>query len=649
MASVAVIGSSGAEAPVTAESLFGPSDLAAIVGNGQLTVGVNRSGRITSCRWPGPGFYENISYATQSRSEPLLGVESWHGASWALKLGDQLIWMHDDRWSHDMIANGSEGLIEIESKLDGQDVRARQQFAVAEDGNAFVARITVSGTFDAPPNAFWYANFTPSTRIIPRIPIATHDRDDFAAFVDPIADAICHFRPTDPPSHVWRAARDMADHGINPLQWGSFPDGTYIICGSRQTKVGVTVGPDQGPTSVASQVSAGTLSPTIAIVGQTASACAIELSPLRDGYTAAMFTAFGPTYNEAGKRYYTASEKDISTASESPNENLSDAEWIMHRAMATIRTCTDTATGSVVRAPTNTPPLAIDWPRYGVWIARAHNAAGDHEGERRLLSFYANHVRTKSDGNLPHGSIPAALYTNGIEAVPEAIIDAAAAGRVLWAIEHHGSLLELDLRRAFYTDLWEEVSAIADFLVQWREPGGTAPLYTFDYESMRDRRTTELYVTSYLGVRAANTIANAITQSRPNWSQAAAELRDALQLHAFLPNGEMAIANPGMLYDTGIIPAADLFDWPSAIRGMLRDTGGRLDTETLDHLAKLVLSARDLPEDLHTEITSRLRRQLTHATPDAADAAFAYLIAHRLHTLKVSPPRPIQELSPDTP
>lgn len=643
-----VTGPTAAAPPADAESLFGPADLAAIAGRGRLTLGVNRSGRLTTCRWPSPGYYEHITYATRSRSEPLLGVEPWHGAGWALQLGDQLVWSHDDRWSHRLISTSSPGVIEIDSVLEGQDVRMRQLFSVAQDGNAFVTRVTVIGAFDEAPGAFWYANFSPSTRLIPHLPIATNVVDDFASFVDPNLNAICHFRPRDPSAGLWRKARGLEDSTRSSEDWTAFPAGSYVVYGTANAVKGMSVGPEQGPASVATQVSAGTLSEQRSATGQVASAIAIELSPQDDGYTATVVTAFGTNYAAAAQRYVAAQENAIETPTESAVATESDAERVMRHAMSTIRTCTDAETGSVVRSPTNTPPLAIDWPRYGIWISIAYDAAGDRESARRILAFYADHVRIQAGDNVPPGSIPAALYTNGVEAAPEAMVDAAAAGRVLWAIYQHASLLSAPEMRSFYRSVWEGVDAMADFLVQWREPGGTAPLYTFDYELLRDRRTTELYVASYLGVHNANRIANFMRELRPDWQQAAGELRAALRLHAMQADGEIAIANPGALYDTGIGPGAFLFDWPSAIRGMLRDSTGRLDTVALENLCKLVLSSRDIPEELQMEIASQLIRHLDRGTPDAADAAFAYLIAHRLHSIALSPPVPIEQLTPGT-
>jgi len=629
-----------------AESIFGPTDIAAIAGNGRLTIAVNRSGRLTNCRWPSPGYYEHIAYTTQSRSEPLLGVEPRHGASWALQVGDQLVWIHDDRWSHRLLPAHSSEIIEIESVLDERDLRVYQQFSVSSEGNGYTAHITVNGDLDGAPSVYWYANYTPSTRLIPYFPITLNGTDDFASFVDPNLGAVCHFRPEDPSSNMWRAARRLVgnDHEIDA--WKTFPKGSYVVYGSGEGVKGITVGPDQGPASVANQVSAGSLSDQHSATGQIASAIALELSPKNEGYTATIFTTFGTNYEEAAQRYIELRDERGSAVRESTDRAESDYEHVMRLAMLTIHTCTDAETGSVVRSPTNTPPLAIDWPRYGVWIALAHDTAGDRESARRLLRFYAAQVRTRPSGDVPIGSLPAALYTNGVEAAPNAIVDAAAAGRVLWAIGHHGMRLNVEQRNGFYRSVWEPVSAITDFLVQWSEPGGNGPLYTFDYKTLRDRRTTELFAASHLGLVAANRIAIVLREERPEWQRASSEFSDALRLHAIQTDDAVTVANPGMLHDTGMIRDTVRYDWPTAIQKFVRNAGDRLDTVTLEHLCKLVLSARDISEPLRSDITARLKRHLNRESPDAADAAFAYLVAQRLMSIEQNPPTPIQELLP---
>ncbi len=632
-----------------AESLFGPADLAAIAGNGRVTIGVNRSGRMTTCRWPSPGYFEQLTYATESRSEPLLGVDPGHGAGWALQLDDQLIWMHDDRWSHRIVPAFSSSVIEIDSRLNASDIRMRQRFTIGEDGNAFAARVTVSGTFDRPPIAYWYANFSPSTRLIPHLPINTSRLDDFAAFIEPDTNAICHFRPADPSGPAWRAARALEESGEASPDWTVFPGGTYIVYGTNNVVHGATVGPDEGRQSVANQVGAGSLSASIGATGQTASAIAIEMVEDDGSYSATTFAAFGTNYGEALQRFTAARGTSFDVTPESIFENESDARWVMRRAMLTIHTCTDAATGSVVQSPTNTPPLAIDWPRFGVWIALAHDAAGNYDAASRILTFYASHLRAQVNADAPRGTIAAGLYTNGIEATPEAMVDAAAVGRIIWAMQQHATRLAPDPMREFYQTVWDSVNEMADFLVQWREPGGRGPLYTFDYNSMRDRRTTELYVASYLGANAADKIANTQVAPRPDWQQAANELRSSLQRHVMRADGKLAIENPGLLYDTRLVPDGGALSWPDVIQRLLAQAGGRLDTAALEALCQSTLSARDIPQPLRDEIAAQLKRHLERERPDAAEAAFAYLIAHKLHTIETNPPTPIEGLSPDTP
>lgn len=628
------------------ESLFKPIDAAAIAGDGRLTISINRSGRITACHWPSPGYFEQIAYETRSRSEPLLGVESWHGAAWALRIGEQLIWMYDDRWSHAFIKQHTPSLIEIESSFEGRNLRVRQRIRIAKTGNEFEYQITVSGNMEAPPTAYWYANFSPSTRLIPHLPVSTKSARDFAAFLHPDGNAVIHFRPSDPSSQFWRQARRLVGSDI---EWPVFPKGSYVVYASPNETSNVAVGQEQGHGAVVDQVNAGTLSNQRSAVGQTASAIEMQMHLRDSDYTAAVVVAFGTSYTEAAQRLSEYRNDGGASFQSVISTDESDVAWIKRRAMSTMRTCTDAQTGSVVRTPANVAQLATDQPRYGVWIAHAWNAAGYRNRAIRLLEFYSHHVRERPRGDVPIGSIPAAVYTNGVEAAPEALVDAAAAGRALWAIDQLGASLPPEEMQAFYRSVWPGVSAIADFLVRWRQPGGVAPLYTFDYASMRDRRTTELYVASYLGVRAANRIANAIKEPRPDWHQAANELRDALRLHALHPDGAVAIMQPGMLHGTGIVPESDRFDWPHFIQSLLRESGGRLDIRSLEQLCKLVLSARNIPEEMRAEVASAVRRHLDRETPDAANAAFAYLIAHKLQEIEHSPPIPIEQVTPDTP
>ena len=80
------------------EDLYGPGDLAMASGFGGLTVGVNGRGTVSLCRWPSPGYHDQVGYRTTSREEPALGVREDHGLIWGIELDGALRWLNNPEW-----------------------------------------------------------------------------------------------------------------------------------------------------------------------------------------------------------------------------------------------------------------------------------------------------------------------------------------------------------------------------------------------------------------------------------------------------------------------------------------------------------------------------------------------------------------------
>ena len=80
------------------EKIYGPLDLAMVSGVGRLTVGVNGRGRISLCKWPSPGYNDQISYRVRATGPSGREIDPGHGLLWGIRMDGELVWMNDPRW-----------------------------------------------------------------------------------------------------------------------------------------------------------------------------------------------------------------------------------------------------------------------------------------------------------------------------------------------------------------------------------------------------------------------------------------------------------------------------------------------------------------------------------------------------------------------
>lgn len=562
------------------EEMYGPHDLAMVSGMGGLTVGVNARGRVSVCSWPSPGFNTQVSYRTYSRDEPMLGVEPGDGLLWGIRFDGELVWMNDPRWIvQQNYAAPSNTIMITQARWPDSRIVVTQRVSVVHNADAFVSEIAVNG-LPTQPEFYWYANFTPSTRHVPEIPGAyrTFDGlDDFAAFTDRRNGRVVHFRPRAPGREDWAFARGIMESEDRHGYWPSFRNGTWIVyqagegirsafCGSGSVSpseaVGHLVDSRDGESSA---------------TGQCYSA--VKVAPRKDGrrFVASIAVAFADNFEEsteildtvmssgtAALLRATAQFQDgLLTHATYPAADDPRIKTYLRRAVLTLRTATDLASGATVRSPADQPPLARDWPKHGAWMVYALDLSGSPVLAQRHLDFYLDAVRTRYARGKPIGSIASSLYTDGVEASPHLIVDDGAVAWLLWALNLHGDFLTGARRSSYFKSIWEGTELCADFLAGWKDRRRGAPLWAPDPITFRDNETRERLFAAKLGMDGALAIAKTIGHEAPRaWFDRQRQIDDLvrgilLERRTDWPVGEML---PMFLLEFGEtdIQAADL-------------------------------------------------------------------------------------------
>jgi hypothetical protein len=402
--------------PTTADlatAALGPGGILAIAGNGGLTVGVDRDGRIGLCRWPSPGYYNQVRYRTRNDHSAPPG----EGLMWGLRIHDRAFWLCGEPWDTTVrYARGDGSGIEISSALPESRVSVSEHVYVHPSQDLLLLRLTVHGCRST-PTIYWYANFSPCTRLIPELPVADWALDawnDFAVFTVDGGTTLHHFRPRQPGADTWKKAEGLVASGAGLDAWRSFEDGVWIAYTSPNSVMGFQCAVDGSETSALAQAEKGALGNQPGAAGQCHAA--VALAPIADGadYVATVVVAFGKNSNEATAALAYASERGYDalvdettrywtqwvSAATMPQTDNAALIAACKRDLVTLALCTDRETAAVVRSPVAQPPYAMDGAEHGAWVTLAYDLAGYHEAARRHSLFYCKAPRFASGGLL---------------------------------------------------------------------------------------------------------------------------------------------------------------------------------------------------------------------------------------------------------
>jgi len=590
----AVATAEGHTPPGVWERLYGTSNVTAVSGNRGLTAGVDAHGRLDSLRWPSPGYNDQL----ESRPEV-----STRGAFWAVRVADRLYRMDGPPWGQAQRHGADNSTVIITEGEDEDGIRVEQTLFVHAERDLLVAHVCVTGT-QHPPTILWFQNLAPCTRKLEGVPIADWLLDgtnDFAVYYDEKDQTFYHFRPDTVDRATWERARYLADKPAAPWSWRVFGEGVWAALGSdRSVETFDCIGE-------ASEEDTG------ALLGRPSASApcrvAMELRPAvhAGGHEATIYLAFARTHALAQETVAFAREQGYDglrggteaywrawlTSAALSLEHDPD-ESLRRRALLTLAQCTDRETGSVVASPVTGPPLALVTPRASAWASFLYDVAGYPEEAGAALRFLGSHVRSTETPVAPRGSIPAALYADGMRAAPESVVDVDGAGWWISACLRHIETLDVSRRAEFASDVWPGVFGAADFLTNWvlMPTGEPYPAYQADH--LRDGQSVGTLFLARLGIESAVKLAAAGQDAVPRtWREALTEFEARIRFRAInqgdVPDDAWALDPLLPTWLRGLLPGQDRI-WNARVRHhdavySLRDIAG---PETLARLGQEV-------------------------------------------------------------
>lgn len=579
------------------ETLGGPADCRAISGNGRLTVGVDASGRIVACRWPGPGHANHVE---------------GRGLEWGIRAGDQVDWFDDTRHAVNVQTVPADGpFIRTETSVAGTPGLTVQEAFVHAEQDIIISRIAISPEVDG--DILFYADLSPCTAVIPEVPFLdflSSGARDFAAFVD--GAIVYHFRPLVLASQDWHETRRWAQDPEHPAPESFERDGIWIAYTFADGVHAATCGPATGEHSIVNAVKSGRVAGAVATSGDCASAAyPITVSHERER-TATAFIAVGTSREEVDQSLAYALEQGYEGLRQSTQDawtpvltgatgrisrDYPEFEEPLASALMTVSMATSQESGAIVRAPGPHPLLSLDYPRHSVWAGLALDYLGLTETSQRHLMFLLANVRTTDGPGMPAGSTPAALHGDGKEGLPRAVLDSEAVGWLLWVLHQHYEILDPSQHGAFAETAWPHVVNMSAFLMSRSSPAPGVPIYAFDPRRLKEESTEEFLISACLGLRSAAAIARAAGEERPEWQDRVKQLEDLLRARALSADGTWVVQRPLSYWAAGILDSSDP-RWKPATAQALANIEQQPPDQALRDLCDLAFLWRDQPARL---------------------------------------------------
>ena len=628
----------GADAtPGSWEIPFGPADVSAISGNGRLTVGVNEQGRVSVCRWPSPGYFDQLDYVTKSRELPGLGVAPWQGAMWAVRLEGETYWISGDALGNARQRHPGRDstIIETTVSLGETGVRVRHALFVDPWRDLLVARIHIYGA-ETMPEIFWYQNFAPCTRLVPELPIGDwllDEKNDFGAFFDAEVGRLYQFRPGVVTAEIRQQASGLADRGAPSVEWFTqFSEseaeggGVWIGTSSPNAILGFQCGAVHDSTSAHRQIEGGVLGGKSSVVGQCNGGLALEPDAVNSSYRATVFVGFATGregvdgnvgyalaggYSELRRSNILYWENWLDEAGLTLTGNRD--EFLRRRALLTMGQSVDRSTGGVVRAPITQPPLARVWARDTAWVSHALDRAGRHDMAGRALAFLGGAMRREGSRSAPRGSLPAAVYTNGVAGTPHFLVDVDAVSWLLSGCWRHASFLSGAARLAYLESMWDAVRLGGDFLAGWSREIGGSPVHSYQGALFRDGQSDESLIALFMGLQSAVLITEVLGEEENlEWSERLQDVQAMVLFQLVQGKSTWALERTLVYWLEGVIPRSHRI-W--------RDIEVRVGEETVR------LSEVTFP-------TAEILGQ-SGSFPNATESAFHFIAAtHRIYGLQ---------------
>ncbi len=549
--------------PGPSGEIYGPTAINAQSANGRLAAAVDDHGTLTVLRWPHPSFYDQIKYRTSDRDAPRYGALPNEGAFLGLHVttadgGQRTVWLRDlpadQRYPDDR-----SDLVTTTYRADELGLTVTVADLVPLDVDALVRHVTVERDTSSPVTAAAVVAFENLNLVASKWPYGPvqdwcfEELNTDTARYDAPSDAIVHTKQAVDASTGTQTsvavglafARSSDQHQVGGDAYEGTASPAGRLPGSTQDAYDdAGDGQLHGGTAYEGQTT-GALLRTLDWQGRRADATVV-LAAASDqaGVTSVLDRLRGVPMARlaAAKRaWFDRLLRDAPM----PGTDDPDILALAHRALVTLASVYDPATGAIAASIATQSPYGEDWIRDGAFFNHVLDLIGRHDWADTRVRWYASlqsrpGAQPGADNPLagrwgtalvPPGNWAMNYYADGVVGgpIPWEIDET---GYGLWAFwDHYLATGDTDTLTAVYP----AITRAADFLTECTDPTSGLPCPAIEDDNPQPSQTIHGAGPVWLGLHSAVQAARALGHDADaeRWQARAAELRDAIEANLY--------------------------------------------------------------------------------------------------------------------
>lgn len=453
---------------------FGPCLINGVVGNGNLTVGLDKEGTIVLFSWPKVSYYDHVNYLTLSEKLPNHGVRENMGvfAGLIFQKGNSrhISWLKSDDWKHNQYyLNDDSNILVTESLNEKLKINIITTCFVLPDKDVFIENFKIElkgGCTLRNISLIFFENYNICTYRINGLSVSDWLLDflnDYMVYYDQDIDGICHYK--------------IDNYFVNKILGLNHDEGIYITIAGSAKPVSYQCGHELqriGKLQDAYFDAFDTfLSMNSRAFGKVDSALVFPLIFKQNTTNLTIYVSVDSCRNKSfdtlKKVKQSSFEKHLLNTDKWWKNWLSRANLplnapdkilkIAKRSLLLIRLGYDTDTGAIVASPSRQAPYYLDWPRDGSFLNYALDLAGYYDMVEKHNYFY---IKVQK----PSGRYAMCYYSDGLVGGPIPFeIDQL--GFVSWSFLEHYKFTK---NKSYLEQVYPSIKKMATIATIWRDP-----------------------------------------------------------------------------------------------------------------------------------------------------------------------------------
>ena len=502
------------------------------LGNVRLSLSIDNSGNIISCRWPSPGYYEHYGNSFANHLYDSTGESNSIVSGWLLLEGDEYIL--PDQYHQEMEKDLP--LLHAESTWESLGLTLHHTVFVHPELDVIVSHVYVDSALSSNRDFHlrWKSSYIPENRIFPEYPAATimlRPKNQSGLMFAGEGHGIYSFAPFEDSWLEWNAviatatgSSQISHDGISTLG-----KGVWISTTTDTSPERVVIGAEGNDmlleqTLFLTQVDS--VSFDVVLKHDDSCTVFIAFAETRESLDTVLMQIQHQNITQLETEARTYWERLTAPVAFMDDTGIDD---LLPYIKQTFHLFRDVDSGAIVEFLDFGSPFWGITPETSAWVSYAFAVEDEWDKANSLLNFQRNTMRNIHTRGKPKGSMPVASYSAGTEATPHVWLTRSGTAWWLGACHHVYRLLPENMRSTFWEQYRDSIKMAGDYLAESIQPRNTAPLPGFDVHHMKDTRSIQADILHYAGLLAALGMYTSFGETTPGlWTQSLNDLETYL-------------------------------------------------------------------------------------------------------------------------